>query len=237
MKNTETISSEYSQRIEEVLDLSWKIFKSQFINRRHEINTEAPFQHHFAQIIRNVGELYSINHDDLFKVDLETKLDKVRERSKYYDISCQFSGHIKCVIELKFKTKQQGAQDFGRIDSYVDLESLEIAIKDHFDLGKFYMITNDLIYTKESKIGSGTIFCMHDGFRNERNKVLNASHTKGKEHVFVKLQNQYLFDWEHINGWHFLDLSIRKDNGLMSDIDERKETDRLNSDSMRPNQM
>ena len=60
MKEKEIINFEYPDRLKEVLDISWKIFKSQFIHRRHEINKEAPFQHHFAQIIRNLGNLFPI---------------------------------------------------------------------------------------------------------------------------------------------------------------------------------
>jgi hypothetical protein len=208
MKDSAIISNDYYSRMNEVLDHSWKIFKSQFIHRRHEINTEAPFQHHFAQILRNVGELYSINSDDLFKVDLETKIDNIRNKTKYYDISCQFNGKIRCVIELKFKLKRQGAQDWGRIDSYVDIESLEMATQEHFDFGKFYMITDDATYTKKSKSGSGTIFCMHDGHITEKNKTLNTPNNKGRQDVFVNLKNQYSFTWDIFNNWYFLDLLI-----------------------------
>lgn len=73
LKEPDIIQSEYTKRMHEILDQSWKIFKSQFINKRHEIETEAPFQHHLAYIIRSVGELYSLDKKDLFKVDLEKK--------------------------------------------------------------------------------------------------------------------------------------------------------------------
>ncbi|VAW28060.1 hypothetical protein MNBD_BACTEROID06-506 [hydrothermal vent metagenome] len=38
MKKTEIIEFEYPKRLNEILDQSWKIFKSQFIHGRHEIN-------------------------------------------------------------------------------------------------------------------------------------------------------------------------------------------------------
>jgi hypothetical protein len=209
MKDNKIISADYFTRMNEVLDLSWMILKSQFLNGRHEINSEAPFQHHFAQIIRSVGELYSINSDDLFKVDLETKVVDIRTKTKFYDISCQYYGKIKCAIELKFKLKRQGAEDWGRIDSYVDIESLELTTGNQFDFGKFYMITDDDLYVKKSKRGSGTIYCMHDGYTSQKNKTLNSPTNKGREHVFVKLQNQYNFEWEQLNDWFFLDLLIK----------------------------
>lgn len=108
MKNPEIIEFEYSQRLNEVLQQSWKIFKSQFIFKRNKITKEAPFQHHFAQIIKNVGDLYSISEKDLFKVDLETKCENIKGKTKYIDITCEFVDKINCAIELKFKTAQQG---------------------------------------------------------------------------------------------------------------------------------
>ncbi len=166
MTNKNIIPKDCKARMNEIMFVSWRIFISQFINNRHIINKEAPFQHHFAQIIRTVEELYSINESDLFKVDLETKLENIKGKSKYIDLTCQFDKIIKCGIELKFKLKKQGAQDWGRIDAYVDIESLEIAVLEQqkFDLGKFYMITDDTAYIKKSNRGSGTIFCLHDGY-------------------------------------------------------------------------
>ena|GEM_PF-1484199 len=45
-------------------------------------------------------------------------------------------------IELKFKTEQQGAQDHGRIDAYVDIEAVELVTKSQFTFVRFYMITD-----------------------------------------------------------------------------------------------
>ncbi|NOY51050.1 MAG: hypothetical protein GXO88_10885 [Chlorobi bacterium] len=210
MNEKKIIPTDYKSRMNEIMSVSWKIFISQFINNRHVINKEAPFQHHFAQIIRTVGELYSINESDLFKVDLETKLENIKGKSKYVDLTCQFDKIINCGIELKFKLKRQGAQDWGRIDSYVDIESLEIAIleKKEFDLGKFYLITDDTAYINKSKRGSGTIFCLHDGHKTIPNHELNYPNNKGRHKVFVTLKNKYTMKWEKVNNWYFLEFTI-----------------------------
>lgn len=210
MKQTEIIKFEYPKRLNEVLDQSWKIFKSQFIHGRHEINKEAPFQHHFAQIIRNVGNLYSIAEKDLFKVDLETKCDNVKGKSKYIDISCGFVDQIKCAIELKFKTAKKGAQDHGRIDTYVDIEALEIVTRGQFDLGKFYMITDSTPYINPSTRGVGTVFSTHNGFISKKGKEFWFD-SKGREDIRVNLLDSYKFEWEKINDWYFLDLTVNKE--------------------------
>jgi len=205
------IPSDYKLRMNEIMSVSWRIFISQFINNRHMINKEAPFQHHFAQIIRTVGELYSIHESDLFKVDLETKLQDIKGKSKYFDLTCQFDKIFRCGIELKFKLKRQGAQDWGRIDTYVDIESLEIAVlqQKKFDLGKFYMITDDSAYINKSTRGSsGTIFCLHDGYETKPNFELNTPNNKGRQDVFVVLENKYHFNWEKVDKWYFLELTI-----------------------------
>lgn len=209
MKKINIIDFNYENRLNQVLDESWKIFKSQFINKRHDINKEAPFQHHFAQIIRSVGELYSLDKKDLFKVDLETKIENIKGKSKYLDISCEYVDKINCAMELKFKTKQQGAQDHGRIDAYVDIEALELIVDmKKFNQGKFYMITNSTPYINKSKVGVGVVFSTHDGYVTKKNKLLHTD-SKGREHIEVTLRNSYCFQWEKINDWYFLDLTIK----------------------------
>ena len=208
MRKEEIIEFDYRKRLNSVLDQSWKIFKSQFIHGRHEVNKEAPFQHHFAQIIRSVGNLYSIGEKDLFKVDLEAKCLDVKGKSKYLDVTCEFVDHITCAIELKFKTAKQGAQDYGRIDAYVDIEALEIVTSSKFNTGKFYMITDSTAYVNASGRGVGTEFSMHDGNKSEAGKEFWWPKCKGREDVKVKLNNSYLFEWEKIDGWYFLDITV-----------------------------
>lgn len=213
MKKTKLIDLDYSKRLNQILDESWRIFKAQFINKRHEINKEAPFQHHFAQIIRNVGSLYSICKNDLFKVDLETKVERIKGKSKYLDITCEFVDQINCAIELKFKTEKQGAQDHGRIDAFVDIEALENVTDSKFDIGKFYMITDSKYYINQSKRGVGTVFGTHHGNLTEKNRELRFP-SKGREHVRINLRNSYHFEWEKIGEWYFLDLTIENENKL-----------------------
>ncbi len=140
------------------------------------------------------------------------KLENIKGKSKYFDLTCQFYNKIICGVELKFKLKRQGDQDWGRIDAYVDIESLEIAIlkQNKFDLGKFYMVTDDLTYIKKSKKGSGTIYCLHDGYETKPNVVLNTPNNKGRKDVFVTLNNKYRINWEKVEKWYFLELTIDK---------------------------
>ncbi len=202
-----TIPFEYKKRLDDVTSSAWTIFKSQFIHNRHNITKEAPFQHHFADIIRQVGNLYCLNREDVFLVDLETKCTDIRGKTKYLDITCEFVNQISCAIELKFKTAVQGAQDYGRIDFYVDIEALELVCAEKYDIGKFYAITNSTPYINKSKVGIGTIFPTHNGHITEPNKTY-SSNIKGRKDVVVHLKTSYTFNWEKINNWYFLELTI-----------------------------
>lgn len=209
MKNQNTLPASYSERIDEILNLSWRSLKSKFIDGRHEIPREAPFQHYFANIISSIGDTYCTNREDIFLVDLETKLDNVKRKSKYIDITCSFPKQkTSCAIELKFKTAKQGAQDHGRIDVFVDIEALEIACTKGYDIGRFYMITNSTPYINKSSRGVGTVFTTYDGAITKSGHIFHCPQSKGREHVKVTLNSSYHFEWEKINDWYFLALKI-----------------------------
>ncbi len=205
------IQNEHTERLNEVLDLSWEIFKSQFINGRHEINKEAPFQHHFADIINKVGNLFCLTREDAFYTDLETKFPslKFENKNKYIDITCEFYKKSKCAIELKFKKESQGAQDHGRIDIFQDLETVELACKEVFNIGKLYVITDSKPYINQSVRGVGTVFPTHNGYKTIPN-VPYVSTSKGRDNISITFQNEYNFQWEEIQGYYFLAITVRR---------------------------
>ena len=210
MKTENRLPLSYKDRLHEILDISWRVLKSRFLDGRHVISQEAPFQHYFAHILTTIGDSYCTHRDDVFLVDLETKCHDIKGKTKYLDITCHFpQKSASCAIELKFKTAQQGAQDHGRIDAYVDIEALEHAKMHHrFDFGKFYMITNSTAYVNQSRIGVGTVFCMHDNAQISANATFHCPQSKGREHVKVILTTSYTFEWEKIGDWYFLELTI-----------------------------
>jgi hypothetical protein len=209
MKAADLIPEDHEQRLHAIIDNSWRIFKSHFIGRRHPILKEAPFQHHFANIISTVGALYCIKRDDVFFVDLETKCANIKNKSKYLDITCSFENQkTSCAIELKFKTALQGAQDHGRIDAYIDIEAIELACKSQYKFGRFYMITDSQIYVNPSTRGVGTVFCLHDGFQVTPNVQISYPSSVGRENVKVFFHNSYRFEWTQIDKWYFLEVKI-----------------------------
>ncbi len=211
MKPSNLLPNNYEERLNEILDLSWRILKTRFLDGRHQILKEAPFQHYFAHIISTVGEQYCTKRDDIFIVDLETKFNNIKGKKKYIDITCAFlKQDISCAIELKFKTAQQGAQDHGRIDAFTDIEAIEIVCDDYnYTIGRFYMITDSTAYIKKSTRGVGTIFTTYDGATVSSNSLLHCPNSKGRENIKVSLRNPYHFDWEEMDNWYFLELKIK----------------------------
>jgi len=212
VKSQDVLQDDYIERVKGILDVSWRILKTRFIDGRHEITKEAPFQHYFAHIISIIGESYCTKRDDLFLVDLETKCEGIKGKNKYIDITCGFPNkNISCAIELKFKTNRQGAQDYGRIDTFVDIEALELACAKGFNIGVFYMITDSAPYINKSTRGVGTVFTTYDGAKIDPGEF-EYSKCKGRSDVVVTLRNRYVFDWEQVGEWYFLKLDVQKVN-------------------------
>jgi hypothetical protein len=85
----ERIPENHAERLHQSVKNAWQIFLSQFLGEKYQIVKEAPFQHHFANIISAIGNLYCLSRDDRFFVDLEKKCENIRNKTKYthgYDI-------------------------------------------------------------------------------------------------------------------------------------------------------
>jgi hypothetical protein len=211
MKTADLLPIEHNERLNAVVMLSWKILQTRFTQGRHRIPTEAPFQHYFGHILSIIGESFCMSREDKFVVDLEERILDIKDKSKFIDIVCGFqNSNTYCAIELKFKKKSQGAQDFGRIDSYVDIEAVELAIeKKKYAMGFFFIITDSTAYVNPSRIGVGTIFPMHDGASVAAGSF-TAIHCKGREGVVVTLRDSYSFGWEKSGDWYFMCVPIKK---------------------------
>jgi len=227
MKKTDILPTNDTARIDDILQTSWRILKTRFIEKRYEISREAPFQHYFAHIISTIGDTYCITRSEKFMVDLEEKLELKNNndevKKNYIDITCGFSrgeedSQEKTAIELKFKTKSQGAPNDTRNLVFQDIKRLENARKeDSFSQGRFYMITDLQTYANKSKKGLGTVFRTHDGAETQANEVFYYPYSKSKKNVKVTLDDPYSFNWEKIDKkttkkeeWYFLEIPVLK---------------------------
>ena len=234
-KELQLIENDHASRMKEILDESWKIFKWQFANKVfvREIENEAPFQLHFASVIRSIGNMYVLP-GETFYVDLETKWMKSEDKKKYIDITCGFyefgdkNPKYACAIELKFKRKDYGALPHNLFAIYKDIESLEDEIirpefggdmeKPYYSEGRFYFITNNEDYCSKSAYVEKTN--QDDKYQpfglsgDKVDKHIVYHPKKGSDEVRkVELEKDYNILWEEYkddNGWYFLEIDITK---------------------------
>ena len=216
----------YQDRMKEILNASWKVFKWQFVNKAfvRDIGSEASFQFHFASIIKSIGDMY-VSPEEMFYVDIETKWN-----NKKIDITCGFceSGEkhqplYNCAIELKFKRKrdQKGTFSADRIfKMYRDIDYLEreTGVKGNtidedscYSEGRFYLITDNSSY-KDSEVESeGTVFGLKDG-------GTTSTQPFRAENESMQLTKAYPIVWDEREStgkslsdkWYFLEIVVAK---------------------------
>ena len=213
----------YQDRMKEILNASWKVFKWQFVNKAfvRDIGSEASFQFHFASIIKSIGDMY-VSPEEMFYVDIETKWN-----NKKIDITCGFCGPgekqplYNCAIELKFKRKRDSKGTFseGRIfRMYRDIDYLEreTGVKGNdedscYSEGRFYLITDNSSY-KDSEVESeGTVFGLKDG-------GTTSTQPFRAENESMQLTKAYPIVWDERKSigkslsdkWYFLEIVVAK---------------------------
>lgn len=231
------ISNDHASRMKEILDESWRIFKWQFVNKVFvkDIENEAPFQLHFASVIRSVGSMYTLP-GETFYVDLETKWDGPDGKKKYIDITCGFYElgsrvpKYACAIELKFKRKDYGALPHNLFAIYRDIESLEREVmtdgnvgEQKYSEGRFYFLTNNEDYcnkaayvnkSKQETDGASRYKAFGLNGEKTRREVVYHPEKGSEEDRKVELKNEYELVWEQHKGdssddnWYFLEIDI-----------------------------
>lgn len=213
----------YQDRMKEILNASWKVFKWQFVNKAfvRDIGSEASFQFHFASIIKSIGDMY-VSPEEMFYVDIETKWN-----NKKIDITCGFCGPgekqplYNCAIELKFKRKRDSKGTFSADRIYkmyrdIDYLERETGVKGNdkdscYSEGRFYLITENSSY-KDSEVESeGTVFGLKDG-------GTTSTQPFRAENESMQLTKAYPIVWDERKSigkslsdkWYFLEIVVAK---------------------------
>ncbi|WFA07620.1 hypothetical protein [Tissierella sp. Yu-01] len=210
MNLVNTIPQSINKRIEEMIDMAWMIFVNQFISDKYVINLEAPFQLHFSSILKSVGELYCLNKDESFHINLEVNMGE--QRKNYVDIVLEYNiastGEVyKVPIELKYRTLSQSAEDIGVMEIYNDIYNLEKLTSKTSDdtsilpFSYFFCITNNQRYIKKPGSGLKTVFVTYDEATikpNNEYKYLDTN--EGLK--FYNKYGAYKFDQQYKFKWH-----------------------------------
>ncbi len=221
MKVVDRLPSSPSERLEKAMVHAWKIVKSKFIEGRIQLNKEAALQHHYAQALKTLGELYSINRNEYWIVDLEKGEENLtqEEKTDNIDVVCEIRQEgeksIKSGIEMKFKYADSGAPKFS-VQSLVDIYRLEKLIETDYEMGRFYMITNNKYCWKEpqrSKIRKN--FGIYNGREIERGETLRAQKDTSKNVLTSRLDTtkieflkDYRFEWEGKGKFRYLSVQV-----------------------------
>lgn len=226
MKSVSLLPLDINKRLDEMISLSWNIFINHFINKKYEINLEAPFQLHFASILKHIGEMYCLQKQELFFINLE--VDMGLDKKNYVDIVVSFydrntDKEISIPIELKYKTEKQSAEDVGALEIYKDIYNQEKVLKSSnkdkvIPFSYFFCITDNRRYVNEANKGLKTVFTTHDGSKIKSNFEYKYLDTKtGKEFydkygLFI-FDKEYEFNWEEYtypkgNSYWFLKMRI-----------------------------
>ncbi|MDF2556533.1 MAG: hypothetical protein K0R71_361 [Bacillales bacterium] len=222
MERSKLVYSSIEDRLNQIIEDSWDIFIAQSLYGRLSLHKEASFQHHFSNIISQVGTLYCFSKKEVFHVDLEYSIKKQDgfEKNASIDIICELSNFeenksVKAAIELKHTTKSGDATDIARISSYQDifrLEKLKKLKNENFRICKFYMLANRNAYTNiSSQNTSGEDFPTHEGYCIEPGKIYRTEHTKVGNGVELVFEKEYKFSWrkyEEPNRLYFLSINI-----------------------------
>lgn len=89
------ISQDQKIRLNQIIDLDWELLFESIISGRLLINKESSLQLHLSKLIFDLGNLYCILPNEIFKIEMETKYE-----NKSIDIVCKL-GETTAAIELK----------------------------------------------------------------------------------------------------------------------------------------
>jgi len=218
MNEVEKIPDNLCNRLDIVIEKAWGIFINQFLNKKYEVELEAPFQLHFASVLKLLSELYCIKRREIFFVDLESKVT-TGGKNKYIDIICGFireNEECKIPIELKFKTLTQSAEDLGAMEIYKDIYDLENLVEHNelFQSAYFLMITNNHRYTNPPRNNSlREEFNTSNGYKIQPGHEYKYTKTKTGEKFYKKngsftFKREHSFNWINYNKLYFLKMKI-----------------------------
>ncbi|OMD05141.1 hypothetical protein [Paenibacillus odorifer] len=195
----------YSDRIKEIVDLSYHLLTRKIVNKSIHIDNEATFQLELAYILKSVGQLYQFGLDEKFSLQLETYLPlssiskKSNSNRARIDILLKFGDSTTsttCAIELKFFKKANHREPNNRYDVFKDLSNLEMYRDVGIDLCYFMIGTDHSHYVNQPQFSLDTAaFDFRDGssYHADTELVYDTAIPYG---LPISLKNSYLFKWD-----------------------------------------
>lgn len=214
----------HRERLENIVDLSYKILSHKIASGSLDVYNEASMQLHLGVILRQLGALYEFTEDDNFKIVLEKTIPlregtpKSPNRKPRCDIWLELgdeNNRAIAAIELKYfkYSKYTEATTDNRFSLMLDIKNLEHYVESYPNaLGYAMVYTNNENYTKEAIATHSSIKLSPYITQSIRRNLTKK--TKQVE-VEVKLQHQYTANWTKFppasnenNGHYFLKVDL-----------------------------
>jgi hypothetical protein len=209
-----------NERLSRVFDLAYECLRRKINGKRISVDNEASLQLQFAAILKDVGELLTVERDEYFTIELEKAVSRPSglflksssEKAKidiFFSYNNRSTGEVKsCAIEMKFFKQKNMREPNNRYDTYVDLHNLE-NYGSYADLCYLVVATDHGHYV--DKISYSPDTCDFD-LRHGKSYVAGTTATYRTKNPYgapITLARSYNFSWDTTEGGlHFLQLAV-----------------------------
>ena len=198
------IPTDQFSRLQQIIDLAWEILFERIVSGRQIINKESSLQLHLSKLIFDLGNIYCIEPNERFEIEMETNYEK-----KSIDIVC-ILGETKAAIELKcFMKASNRAKDLDCYDVLLDIERLQKF--NGFDIKKFICLTNNKYYSTTIQSGHGKTVSLKSGTVYKANEEIIpgwADKWKVNRDKPIIFSKKIKCDWTSKSDWYFLKIEI-----------------------------
>ena len=198
------IELEKGKRLNQIIEMSWEIIFNKILSKKLIINKESSLQLHLSKTIFDLGNIYCLNPNEIFEIEMETKYE-----NKNIDIVCVLKDdreEIKSAIEIKcFMKSSNRAKDIDCYDALIDIERLQNF--DGFDLRKFICLTDNKYYAETIQTGKAKTVSIMNGTEYKANTEIIpgwANQWKIKRDKSIVFNKDIKFQWKNENNWYFL---------------------------------
>lgn len=199
------IPTSKKDRLNFIIDWSWKIFFAKITSGRVKINKESSMQLHYSSILKTIGELFCILPGETFSLELESSYGR-----KNLDITCRFDD-VRAAIELKcFRKFSNRAKDLDMYDAWVDITRLHGL--DDFQVKRFICLSDDDQYPNGKHGGYSETFSIAHGAQYKKGDALAPPWAgkwkdRSRDHT-IFVPKDITFNWVEKDGWFYLLLDI-----------------------------
>ena len=208
----------FKNRLNEIIETSFRLLEMKIANGGIISKNEASFQLELGYILKVVGQLYEFQPNEKFHLELESYIDlkknsiKSKSKKARVDIYLEFGNDknkIKGAIELKFLKKKNHREPNNRYDIFKDISNLEAYKENGIDLCYFYISTDHSHYVNQKTYSIDTVdFDFRDGAEYKKGTRLNYNTAKPYGDP-IELKGDYKFKWtEPTENIYFMKLKI-----------------------------